>query len=82
MIKYDPPKIGVKYEDTHRPGKFKVKKVTLAHLKKEGNDSSRVVDDLYRCYPKYFNSKYTTKDQVKELVDKLIKFHANKRQEE
>jgi hypothetical protein len=82
LIKYDPPKIGVKYEDSHRPGKFKVKKVTLAHLKKEGNDADRVVNDLFRCYPVYFNRKYTSKTQVKELITKIIGFHETRRLEE
>ncbi|CAI2368492.1 unnamed protein product [Moneuplotes crassus] len=79
MIKYDPPKIGVKYESKGKPGKFKVKSITLAHLKKPGVDSSRVVDDLFKCYSKYFHKKHTEKDDVKILIDKIIAYHSKLR---
>ena len=80
MLKYDPPRIGVKYESGSKLGKVKVKKITLAHLAKAGADPDRVVEDLFRCFPKYFNKKYTSKAQVREMVVKLIEFHNKKRE--
>lgn len=79
MLKYDPPRIGVKYVDPDKPSKQKVKKITLAHLKKEGVDADRVVSDLFRCHPKYFNKKHTKPEQVKELVEKIIAYHSKQR---
>lgn len=78
LLKYEPPKIGVKYINKDKPGKTKVKQVTLAHLKKTGVDPDRVVEDLFRCYPKYFNQRYIKSEQVRELVDKLIEYHKPK----
>ena len=69
----------MKYEDKLRPGKCKVKTLTLAHLKKEGTDADRVVDDLFKCHPKYFNKKYTSKETVREFITKIIEFHRVKR---
>lgn len=75
LLKYEPPKIGVKYIDKQNPGKCKVKQITLAHLRKEGVDPDRVVQDLFKCHPKYFNSQHIKREQVRELVDKLIEYH-------
>lgn len=59
--------------------KYKVKKITLAHLQKPGVDIDRVVNDLFKYYSKYFNKKHTKKEQVFELVKKLVDYHTEKR---
>ena len=71
-LKYKPPKLGVEYFVNDQPNMRFVHEIPLAFLNKTTNVDV-LVKELFEKNKNYLNPKVVSPNQVKRLIDKLIK---------
>ena len=79
LIKYNPPKIWVVYHFKDHNAKDQYWRDIPLEVE-DSSTSSSVTDFLFKEHSYYFDSSLITQDQVKKLIDMILK-HNNKKEE-